>query len=63
MDRLADELVQVGVQEGERVVVWLPNQWRTPLYLELRGEVERRSARVLPAELLRISANVPGRFG
>ena len=33
VDRLADELAAEGVQEGDRVVLWLPNHWRTPAYL------------------------------
>src|SRR3954469_23223975 len=33
VDRLADELAARGVQEGDRVVLWLPSHWRTPVYL------------------------------
>lgn len=33
VDRLAEELADVGVSEGDRVVYWLPNHWRTPVYL------------------------------
>src|SRR5438552_10121112 len=33
VDRLADELAAQGVQEGDRVVLWVPNHWRTPVYL------------------------------
>src|SRR5437879_2736458 len=33
VDRLADELAAEGVQAGDRVVLWLPNHWRTPVYL------------------------------
>src|SRR5581483_12179391 len=33
VDRLAEELAAKGVESGDRVVVWLPNQWRTPVYL------------------------------
>src|SRR5215208_6492455 len=32
-DRLADELAALGVGAGDRVVLWLPNHWRAPLYL------------------------------
>ncbi|MCC7370857.1 MAG: AMP-binding protein [Chloroflexi bacterium] len=33
VDRLADELRDLGVGQGERVVLWMPNHWRTPVYL------------------------------
>ena len=33
VDRLAMELAATGVTEGDRVVLWVPNQWRTPVYL------------------------------
>src|SRR5919201_28872 len=33
VDRLAHELAARGVREGDRVVLWLPNHWRTPVYL------------------------------
>ena len=33
VDRLAEELAALGVSEGDRVVYWLPNHWRTPVYL------------------------------
>ena len=33
VDRLAEELAALGVTEGDRVVHWLPNHWRTPVYL------------------------------
>jgi long-chain acyl-CoA synthetase len=33
VDRLAEELAELGVREGDRVVYWLPNHWRTPVYL------------------------------
>jgi acyl-CoA synthetase (AMP-forming)/AMP-acid ligase II len=33
VDRLAAELANKGVREGDRVVLWLPNQWQTPIYL------------------------------
>ena len=33
VDLLADELAAEEVSDGDRVVTWLPNQWRTPLYL------------------------------
>jgi len=33
VDRLAEELAALGVREGDRVVYWLPNHWRTPVYL------------------------------
>ena len=33
VDRLADELAALGVSDGDRVVLWLPNHWRTPCYL------------------------------
>src|SRR5207237_7533814 len=32
VDRLAEELTARGVRAGDRVVVWLPNHWRTPVY-------------------------------
>src|SRR5438093_4730840 len=32
VDRLAAELAAQGVQEGDRVVLWLPSSWRTPVY-------------------------------
>ena len=32
-DRLADELAALGVGKGERVVLWLPSGWQTPVYL------------------------------
>ena len=32
VDRLAGELADEGVREGDRVVVWLPSGWRTPVY-------------------------------
>ncbi|HEY8745509.1 MAG TPA: non-ribosomal peptide synthetase, partial [Chloroflexota bacterium] len=31
-DQLAAELATRGVVEGDRVVLWVPNHWRTPLY-------------------------------
>src|SRR5919108_1655808 len=31
-DRLAVELAAEGVGEGDRVVLWLPNHWRTGVY-------------------------------
>jgi long-chain acyl-CoA synthetase len=33
VDRLAVELNQLGVQEGDRVITWLPSAWQTPIYL------------------------------
>jgi long-chain acyl-CoA synthetase len=33
VDRLASELSAEGIGEGDRVVLWVPNQWRTPIYL------------------------------
>lgn len=33
VDRLSLELAALGVVEGDRVVLWVPNHWRTPLYL------------------------------
>ncbi len=33
VDLLAGELAQRGIQEGDRVVLWVPNHWRTPVYL------------------------------
>src|SRR3954451_10666827 len=33
VDRLAEELRARGVTEGDRVVVWVPSHWRTPVYL------------------------------
>ena len=32
VDRLAAELAAAGVTEGDKVVLWLPNHWRTALY-------------------------------
>ena len=33
VDRLASELRAEGIGEGDRVVLWVPNHWRTPIYL------------------------------
>jgi long-chain acyl-CoA synthetase len=33
VDRLAAELSELGIREGDRVVLWVPNLWRTPIYL------------------------------
>jgi long-chain acyl-CoA synthetase len=33
VDRLADELTALGVQNGDRVITWLPSGWQTPVYL------------------------------
>jgi long-chain acyl-CoA synthetase len=33
VDRLADELTDLGIRDSDRIVLWLPNQWRTPIYL------------------------------
>ncbi|HVC34611.1 MAG TPA: AMP-binding protein [Chloroflexota bacterium] len=33
VDRLAVELASLGIVEGDRVVLWVPNHWRTPVYL------------------------------
>src|SRR5262252_897902 len=33
VDRLAAELATFGVGAGDRVVLWVPNSWRTPVYL------------------------------
>jgi len=33
IDRLADELAALGVENGERVIIWLPSGWQTPIYL------------------------------
>jgi long-chain acyl-CoA synthetase len=34
VDRLAAEIShELGVRAGDRVVIWVPNQWRTPVYL------------------------------
>ncbi len=33
VDELADDLAGRGVKAGDRVVLWLPNEWRTPVYL------------------------------
>lgn len=30
---LAIELADLGVREGDRVILWLPSHWRTPVYL------------------------------
>src|SRR5687767_8260374 len=32
VDRLAMELSAIDIKEGDRVVVWAPNHWRTPVY-------------------------------
>src|SRR5215471_5916206 len=32
-NQLADELAREGIRAGDRVVVWLPSSWRTPVYL------------------------------
>src|SRR5919108_1034793 len=31
-DRLASELAALGVREGDRIVLWVPNHWRTGVY-------------------------------
>jgi long-chain acyl-CoA synthetase len=33
VDLVADELAGLGVGPGDRVVLWVPNHWRTPVYL------------------------------
>lgn len=33
VDRLAAELAGQGIRDGDRVVLWLPNHWWTPVYL------------------------------
>jgi hypothetical protein len=33
VDRLALELSSRGVTDGDRVILWLPNHWKTPVYL------------------------------
>jgi acyl-CoA synthetase (AMP-forming)/AMP-acid ligase II len=33
VDRLADELAAEGVGQGDRMVLWVPNHWRTPICL------------------------------
>src|SRR5919197_6275508 len=33
VERLAAELAAEGIREGDWVVLWVPNQWRTPVYL------------------------------
>ena len=33
VDALAAELAGLGVRSGDRVVLWVPNHWRTPIYL------------------------------
>src|SRR5688572_20035255 len=33
VDRLAEELSALGVQNGDRVITWLPSGWQTPVYL------------------------------
>ncbi|HEX8969282.1 MAG TPA: AMP-binding protein, partial [Chloroflexota bacterium] len=33
VDALAGQLSELGVQHGDRVVIWAPNHWRTPVYL------------------------------
>jgi len=33
VDQLADDLASEGIREGDRVVTWVPNEWRTPVYL------------------------------
>jgi long-chain acyl-CoA synthetase len=32
-EAVARQLSERGIREGDRVVVWLPNSWRTPVYL------------------------------
>src|SRR5262245_8562257 len=32
VDRLASELADLGISAGDRVVLWLPSHWRTPVY-------------------------------
>jgi long-chain acyl-CoA synthetase len=32
-ESLASELAGMGVRRGDRVVLWMPNHWRTPIYL------------------------------
>jgi len=32
VDRLASELGGLGVRPGDRVVLWMPSDWRTPIY-------------------------------
>src|SRR3954451_24320851 len=32
-DRLADALAAIGIGDGDRVVLWAPSHWRTPVYL------------------------------
>jgi long-chain acyl-CoA synthetase len=33
VDRLAAEIATLGVVEGDRVIIWLPSSWQTPIYL------------------------------
>lgn len=33
VNRLADDLSERGVTEGDRVVTWLPGSWRTPVFM------------------------------
>ncbi|MBV9356517.1 MAG: AMP-binding protein [Chloroflexi bacterium] len=33
VDRVAQELADAGVRTGDRVVLWVPNGWRTPIFL------------------------------
>src|SRR3569833_3191622 len=33
VDGLAGQLADRGIREGDRVVLWVPNHWRTPVYL------------------------------
>src|SRR5215471_18226848 len=33
VDHTACELAERGIRQGDRVVVWVPNQWRTPVFL------------------------------
>jgi long-chain acyl-CoA synthetase len=33
VDRVAADLAALGVSEGDRVVYWVPNHWRTPVFL------------------------------
>ena len=32
-ESLASDLAGMGVRRGDRVVLWMPNHWRTPIYL------------------------------
>jgi acyl-CoA synthetase (AMP-forming)/AMP-acid ligase II len=48
VDRLADELAVEGVRDGDPVVLWAPNHWRTPRAILPRTAVNCFIARCDP---------------